>query len=202
MESEPGANVAAPPVPPAPVGRVLVFCGSGPGRRPEYMTAAAELGRRLAAEGLGTVYGGASVGMMGAVADGALGAGGEVTGVIPRQLVDRELAHPGLSELHVVASMHERKALMLSLADAVVALPGGAGTMDELFEVLTWSQLGLHEKPVGLLNIAGYYTSLLGFLDHAVNERLLRAQQRDSLIVADAVAELIPALRARLESTQ
>jgi uncharacterized protein (TIGR00730 family) len=184
------------------VGRVLVFSGSGPGRRPEYMTAAAELGRRLAAEGLGTVYGGASVGMMGAVADGALGAGGEVTGVIPRQLVDRELAHPGLSELHVVASMHERKALMLSLADAVVALPGGAGTMDELFEVLTWSQLGLHEKPVGLLNIAGYYTSLLGFLDHAVNERLLRAQQRDSLIVADAVAELIPALRARLESTQ
>jgi uncharacterized protein (TIGR00730 family) len=189
MESEPGANVAAPPVPPAPVGRVLVFCGSGPGRRPEYMTAAAELGRRLAAEGLGTVYGGASVGMMGAVADGALGAGGEVTGVIPRQLVDRELAHPGLSELHVVASMHERKALMLSLADAVVALPGGAGTMDELFEVLTWSQLGLHEKPVGLLNIAGYYTSLLSFLDHAVNERLLRAQQRDSLIVADAVAD-------------
>jgi uncharacterized protein (TIGR00730 family) len=160
------------------------------------MAAAAELGRALAAEGLGTVYGGASVGMMGAVADGALAAGGEVIGVIPRQLVDRELAHPGLSELHTTESMHERKALMLSLADAVVALPGGAGTLDELFEVITWSQLGLHAKPIGLLEIAGYYQPLLAFLDHAVTEALLRPEQRNTLLVAEDSAVLLRALRS------
>ena len=160
------------------------------------MAAARELGASLAADGLGTIYGGASVGLMGALADSALAVGGEVIGVIPRQLVDAEIAHRGLSQLHVTDSMHERKALMLSLADAVIALPGGAGTMDELFEVITWSQLGLHEKPIGLLDVAGYYQPLLAFLDHAVAEGLLRRQQREALLVAATPVPLLAALRA------
>jgi uncharacterized protein (TIGR00730 family) len=165
------------------VQRVVVFCGSSPGIRPEYAERATELGRLLVERGLGVVYGGASVGLMAAVADAALAAGGEVIGVIPRRLLDSEIAHAGLTKLHVVETMHERKALMAELSDAVIALPGGTGTLDELFEMFTWSQLGLHHKPIGLLEVAGYWEPLLAFLDHAVAERFLRAEHRDTLLV-------------------
>jgi hypothetical protein len=174
--------------------RVLVFCGSSPGRSPAYVEAATALGAALAAQGLGLVYGGAQVGVMGALADAVLAAGGEVIGVIPRMLVDKEVAHTGVSDLRVVETMHQRKALMESLADAVVALPGGFGTIEELFEILTWAQLGIHSKPVGLLNTAGYWDRLLAFVEHMVSERFLRAQQRDSLLVADSPQELLAAL--------
>ncbi len=173
--------------------RVLVFCASSPGR---FVALAGAFGALLAAEGLGVVYGGASVGMMGALADGALGAGGRVIGVIPRHLENSEVTHRGLSELHVVGTMHERKARMLELADAVVALPGGAGTLDELFEAFTWAQLGLHRKPIGVLNPGGYYDSLLAFLDHAVSERLLRAEHRESLLVDADPSALLRRMRA------
>jgi uncharacterized protein (TIGR00730 family) len=165
------------------VQRVVVFCGSSPGARPEYAERAAELGRLLAERGLGVVDGGASVGLMATVADAALAAGGEVIGVIPRRLLDSEIAHAGLTKLQVVETMHERKALMSEQADAVIALPGGTGTLDELFEMFTWSQLGLHHKPIGLLEVAGYWESLLAFLDHAVDERFLRAEHRETLLV-------------------
>jgi uncharacterized protein (TIGR00730 family) len=171
--------------------RVLVFCGSSPGRRPEYAAAAGKLGRLLAERRIGLVYGGASVGLMGAVADAALGAGGEVIGVIPRRLVESELAHAGLSDLRMVETMHERKALMAELSDAVIALPGGTGTLDELFEMFTWSQLGLHRKPIGLLNIAGYWEGLLAFLDHMVDERFIHAENRDTLLVEREAATLL-----------
>ena len=174
-----------------PMRRVLVFCGSSPGRVPEYVESARALGAELAARGLGLVYGGAQVGVMGAVADAVLAAGGEVIGVIPRMLVDREVAHKGLSDLRVVETMHERKALMESLADGVVALPGGFGTLEELFEIVTWAQLGIHAKPVGLINIAGYWDQLLAFIDHMSAERFLHTQQRDALLVADSPAELL-----------
>ena len=163
--------------------RVVVFCGSSPGIRAEYVEVAQELGRVLASRGLGVVYGGASVGVMGAVADGALAAGGEVIGVIPQSLVEREVAHAGLTELRVTGTMHERKALMADLSDGVIAMPGGTGTLDELFELFTWSQLGLHHKPIGLLDVASYWQPLLAFLDHAVTERFLRAEHRDTLLV-------------------
>jgi uncharacterized protein (TIGR00730 family) len=174
--------------------RILVFCGSSPGRRPEYVAAAAELGRLLAERGLGLVYGGASVGLMGAVADAALGSGGEVIGVIPRRLVESEIAHAGLSDLRVVETMHERKALMAELSDAVIALPGGTGTLDELFEMVTWSQLGLHRKPIGLLDVAGYWEHLLAFLDHMVDERFIYAEHRDGLLVERGAAPLLERL--------
>jgi uncharacterized protein (TIGR00730 family) len=132
---------------------------------------------------------------MGTVADAALAAGGEVVGVIPQALVDREIAHPGLSELHVVQSMHERKALMADLSDGFVALPGGTGTLDELFEVYTWTQLGLHAKPLGLLDVRGYWTSLVAFLDHAVAERFVTAEHREMLVVADGPEALLDAFR-------
>jgi uncharacterized protein (TIGR00730 family) len=174
--------------------RILVFCGSSPGRRPEYGEAATELGRLLAERGIGLVYGGASVGLMGAVADGALGAGGEVIGVIPRRLVESEIAHAGVSDLRVVETMHERKALMAELSNAVIALPGGTGTLDELFEMFTWGQLGLHHKPIGLLDVAGYWERLLAFLDHMVDERFIYAEHRDSLLVERGAATLIDRL--------
>jgi hypothetical protein len=174
--------------------RVLVFCGSSPGRLPVYVEHSRALGAELAARGLGLVYGGAQVGVMGAVADAALAAGGEVVGVIPRMLVDREVAHRGLSDLRVVETMHERKALMESLSDAVIALPGGFGTLEELFEIVTWAQLGIHAKPVGLLNIAGYWDQLLAFIDHMVAERFLRAEQRAALLVAASPDELLERL--------
>ena len=148
--------------------RICVFSGSSPGAHPDYAAVTVELGRALAGAGLGVVYGGASVGLMGVLADAALAAGGEVAGVIPQSLVDREIAHPGLTELHVVGSMHERKALMAELSDGFIALPGGTGTLDELFEVYTWTQLGLQAKPLGLLDVRGYFAQLAAFLDHAV----------------------------------
>lgn len=178
--------------------RVLVFCGSSPGRRPEYGAGAAGLGRLLAERGLGVVYGGASVGLMAAVADAALDAGGEVIGVIPKRLTELEISHAGLSELHVVDTMHQRKALMAELSDAVIALPGGTGTLDELFELFTWSQLGLHRKPMGLLDIADYWQPLLAFLEHAVNERFLRAEHLAMLLVERDAAVLLE----RLDSYQ
>jgi hypothetical protein len=174
--------------------RVLVFCGSSPGARPEYAASAQALGGLIAQRGLGVVYGGARVGLMGAVADGALAAGGEVIGVIPRKLVEHEIAHTGLSELHEVTTMHERKALMADLADAVITLPGGAGTLEELFELFTWSQLGLIRMPIGLLDVAGYWQPLLAMLDHMVAERLLRAEHRATLLVSTDGADLLDQL--------
>jgi uncharacterized protein (TIGR00730 family) len=173
---------------------VLVFCGSSPGARPEYAESASALGRLLAQRGLTLVYGGATVGLMGAVAEGALAAGGEVTGVIPRQLVEREIAHTGLTDLREVTTMHERKALMAELSDAVIALPGGTGTLDELFELFTWSQLGLHRMPIGLLDVAAYWQPLLAMLDHMVAERLLRAEHRSTLLVSADAADLLDQL--------
>jgi uncharacterized protein (TIGR00730 family) len=176
------------------VKRVLVFCGSSPGRLPDYAEATGELGRLLAERDLEIVYGGASVGLMGVLADAALGAGGTVIGVIPSRLVEHEIAHAGLTKLHVVETMHERKALMADLADAVIALPGGSGTLDELFELFTWSQLGLHRKPLGLLDIAGYWQPLLAFLEHAVGERFLRAEHLDALLVEASAPALLNSL--------
>jgi len=175
--------------------RICVFLGSNAGRRPEYRQAALDFGRLLARERIGLVYGGASVGLMGALADAALAAGGEVIGVIPQRLVDKEVAHLGLSDLRVVGSMHERKALMASLADAFVALPGGIGTLEELFEVWTWAQLGSHEKPCAVLDVAGYYRPLLRFVDHAVEEGFMRAAHRDMLLVAEDPEALLAGLR-------
>jgi uncharacterized protein (TIGR00730 family) len=162
---------------------VCVFSGSNLGVRSEYDGAARGLGAELARRHMKVIYGGASVGLMGSVADAALEHGGEVVGVIPRALVDREIAHPGLSELHTTESMHERKALMAELSDGFVALPGGFGTLDEMAEVLTWTQLGLHAKPCGILDVAGFYESFLAFLDHSVEEGFVRMQHREMLIV-------------------
>jgi uncharacterized protein (TIGR00730 family) len=155
-----------------------------------------QLGRGLAAAGIGLVYGGASVGLMGRLADSALAAGGEVVGVIPRAMVDLEVAHHGLADLRVVGSMHERKALMADLADAFIALPGGLGTLDELFEILTWAQLGLHHKPIGLLDVDDYFAPLLAFLDGAVRARFLAAEHRRMLLVGDSPEALLDAFRA------
>jgi uncharacterized protein (TIGR00730 family) len=177
------------------VQRLCVFTGSSPGAHPDYARAAEELGRALAGQGLGLVYGGASVGLMGVLADAALDAGGEVVGVIPQALVDREIAHPAVRDLRVVGSMHERKALMAELADGFVALPGGMGTLEELFEVYTWTQLGLHSKPLGLLDVRSYYAQLAAFLDHAVAERFVTAEHREMLVVEERAEALIEAFR-------
>jgi uncharacterized protein (TIGR00730 family) len=163
--------------------RICVFCGSSIGRSTTYVDAAQHLGRTLATRGIGLVYGGASVGTMGVIADAVLDAGGEVFGVIPRSLVDREIAHPNLTRLDIVEGMHERKARMAELADGFVALPGGAGTLEELFEVWTWAQLGLHHKPIGLLDVAGYFDALLELTAHMVAEGFLRTDYRDMLVV-------------------
>jgi uncharacterized protein (TIGR00730 family) len=164
---------------------VCVFCGSNAGARDDYLEAARATGKAIAGRGLTLVYGGAAVGLMGALADAAIEARGEVVGVIPEALVRREIAHPHLTALHSVGSMHERKAMMSDLSDAFLALPGGAGTLEELFEVWTWGQLGHHAKPVGLLNVAGYFDALLGFLDHVTGERFMRKEHRDMLIAED-----------------
>jgi uncharacterized protein (TIGR00730 family) len=163
---------------------VCVFCGSSFGDKPIYRELAEQLGRTLADRGLTLVYGGGNVGLMGVVADAALGAGGRVVGVIPQALVDWEVAHDGLTELIVVQSMHERKARMAEASDAFIALPGGYGTFEEFCEVLTWSQLGLHRKPCGVLNVEGYYDPLLALFERAVQDRFLAAEQRD-LVLAD-----------------
>jgi len=176
--------------------RVCVFCGSSPGARPEYRATAEALGRMLAARGLGLVYGGGNVGLMGVLADAALAAGGEVIGVIPRALVDLEVAHTGLRDLRIVDSMHERKAAMAELAGAFVALPGGIGTLEELFEVWTWAQLGLHAKPCALLDVAGYYAPLVAFLEHAVAARFLRPVHRAMLTVTADPQALLDHLAA------
>jgi uncharacterized protein (TIGR00730 family) len=165
------------------VRRISVFCGSSPGARPAYGQAAEELGRLLVEQGIGLVYGGGHVGLMGRLADAVLEEGGEVVGVLPEALVAKEIGHPGLSDLRVVGSMHERKALMAELSDAFVALPGGLGTVEELFEVYTWAQLGLHRKPCALLDVDGYYEGIASFLAHAVEERFLREDHRAMLIV-------------------
>lgn len=165
--------------------RVCVFCGSSPGARPAYRDAAEVVGRTLAERGIELVYGGASVGLMGAVADAALAAGGTVIGVLPALLADIEIGHAGLSELHVTGGMAERKQVMADLSDGFLALPGGLGTLEELFEMVVLSQLAVHHKPVGLVDVAGYWDHLLAFLDHAVAERLLSAANRELVLHAD-----------------
>src|SRR5512142_1896151 len=171
--------------------RICVFCGSSSGRNPAYLEAARATGRALAARGTGLVYGGGGVGLMGAVADATLDAGGEVVGVIPRALELRELAHRRLTTLHVVGSMHERKAKMAELADGFIALPGGMGTLEELAEILTWAQLGLHARPVGLLDVAGYYGPLIQFFDRAAAEGFIRPEHRRLLLVDRDPAALL-----------
>ena len=170
---------------------ICVYCGSNEGRLPVYAEAARGLGRALVERGLGLVYGGASVGIMGVLADTVLGLGGRVTGVMPEAIVRKEVAHRGLTQLHVTSSMHERKMLMAELSDAFVALPGGIGTLEEIFEAWTWAQLGLHAKPCGLLNVAGYYDELIAFLDHTVAERFVKEANRSMLIVSDDPSELL-----------
>ncbi len=176
--------------------RVCVFCGSSSGVRPEYAQAAREVGTLLAKESIGLVYGGGKTGLMGVVADAALRAGGEVIGVIPEHLEARELAHTGLSDLRVVESMHERKATMADLADGFIALPGGLGTLEEFFEVATWSQLGIQAKPTGLLNVHGYYDLIVRFLEHAVEEQFLRPEHRALIAVSNELAALLATLRS------
>jgi uncharacterized protein (TIGR00730 family) len=176
------------------VQRICVFCGASPGARPAYRDATAQVARMLAAEGIGVVYGGGGVGLMGALADAVIAEGGELTGVIPRSLVDREIAHRDVMDMRVVGSMHERKALMAELSDAFIALPGGIGTLEELFEVYTWAQLGLHQKPCGLLNVEGYYDGIADFLAHAVAERFLREETRELLMIETDAATLIERL--------
>ncbi len=175
---------------------VCVFCGSSPGANGEYLEAARGMGQLLAQRGLTVVYGGASVGVMGAVANGALEAGGKVIGIIPESLVSREVAHHGLPELRVVSTMHQRKAMMSDLSDGFISLPGGVGTLEELFEVLSWAQLGIHRKPCALLNVAGYYDRLLEFLDHAVSEGFVRANQRELLLVEEDSETLLNRMEA------
>jgi hypothetical protein len=174
--------------------RVCVFCGSSPGTRPVYAEAARAMGRLLAERGIGLVYGGGKVGLMGEVADAVLAAGGEVTGVIPRGLMEREVGHQGLTTLHVTGTMHERKALMVDLSDGFVALPGGYGTLDELCEALTWSQLGIHARPCGVLNVDGYFDALLALFDHAVREGFVREAHRGLVLEATEPAALLDAM--------
>lgn len=175
---------------------ICVFAGSCAGDEPAYRAAAVATGRTIAQRGLRLVYGGGNVGMMGALADAALQAGGEVVGIIPQRLVEREAAHHGISDLQIVDTMHQRKARMAELADAFLILPGGIGTMEEMFEVWTWGQLGYHHKPFGLLNAVGYFDPLIAFLDHAVAAKFLSASCRGMLIVDDKVEALIDRLEA------
>jgi hypothetical protein len=177
---------------------VCVFCGSRFGRRQAYTDAAIEVGRLLAQRGTTLVYGGGNVGLMGVAADACLAAGGRVIGVIPQAMVEREIAHLALTDLRIVASMHERKALMAELSQGFIAMPGGFGTFEELFEILTWRQIRIHDKPLGLLNVAGYFDPLLALADHAVEEGFLREEYRSNLIAAGDAVELL----AELESCE
>jgi len=181
---------------PARMRRLCVFCGSSAGRDPDYRRLAEALGRTLAERGIGLVYGGGRVGLMGVLADAAMAGGGAVIGVIPQALLDREIGHRGLTDLRVVGSMHERKALMAELADGFVALPGGVGTLEELFEVWTWGQLGLHAKPCGVLDRDGFYTPLPAFLDQLVHTGFVRPTHRAMLISADTPDGLLAAFEA------
>jgi hypothetical protein len=175
---------------------ICVYCGSSLGARESYRRAAEALGQELARRGLTLVYGGGNVGLMGAMADAALAAGGKVIGVIPQALLDKELGHDGLSELRVVASMHERKAQMAELADGFIAMPGGFGTLEEFCEITTWTQLGFHRKPCGLLNVEGFYDSLLAFLDHATDDGFIWQLHRDIVLSDHRPAALIDRLAA------
>ena len=176
--------------------RIAIYCGANAGADPGHRQAAQALARHLAGRGIGIVYGGGNVGLMGAVADAALAAGGEVIGVIPEALMDKELGHGGVTRLHVVGSMHERKQLMVDLSDGFIALPGGFGTLDELFETLTWLQLGFHGKPVGLLNVGGFFDPLLAFLDQASAAGFVRPEHRACLLVGTAPEPLLEAMLA------
>jgi hypothetical protein len=173
--------------------RLCVFCGSKPGDNPAYAEAAAALGHMLAEQRIGLVYGGASVGLMGVIADATLQAGGDAIGVIPQSLVDKEIAHPDLTQMHIVSGMHERKALMADLSDGFIALPGGIGTLEELFEIWTWAQLGMHSKPCVLLNVVGYYNQLIGFLDQMTQAGYLKESSRSMLRIASNPVEAIAA---------
>ena len=173
---------------------ICVYCGSNFGARNAYVRAAQKLGAEMASQGIALVYGGGNVGLMGAVADAVLAAGGNVVGVMPQALVDKEIAHTGLSDLRVVRSMHERKSLMADLADAFIALPGGLGTLEEFCEVATWTQLGFHKKACGLLNIEGFYDGLLAFLNHATAEKFIRPEHRTIVLGGTDPAELITKL--------
>ncbi len=177
-----------------PVRAVCVFCGSSPGTNPAFTDAAAAFGNGLAARGIGLVYGGASIGLMGVVADAAIAAGGRTTGVITESLSGHEIAHDGLSDLHVVTTMHERKALMASLSDAFVMLPGGFGTLEEFMESVTWAQLGIHDKRCGVLNVDGFFDDLLGFVGLAVRQGFIKARNVESLVVASDPGTLLDAL--------
>jgi len=175
---------------------VCVFCGSSSGARAEYLRAAEALGAVLADEGIEVVYGGASIGLMGAVANAALARGGRVVGIIPKALDSREIAHHGLSKLEIVGTMLERKARMAELATGFVALPGGGGTLDELFEVFTWAQLGMHDKPIVLYQVDGFFDHLLSYLDHATNQGFISLEHRELIRVADSAESVLAALRA------
>lgn len=176
--------------------RLAVYCGSSPGADPAYAAAARALGREMAARGIGLVFGGGHVGLMGAIADAVLEAGGEVIGVIPEALRDKELAHQGCTELHVVSTMHERKSLMADYAKGFIAMPGGFGTFDEIFEMLTWGQLGYHTRPCGFLNVAGYYDALFAFLDSCVEARFVTRVHCEMIIAATDPAELLDRMAA------
>lgn len=177
-----------------PVRSICVFCGASTGTHPAYRDAAVALGQAIARRGLTLVYGGSSVGLMGAVADAAMAAGGEVIGVMPQSLIDAEIGHKGLPRLEVVDGMHARKARMAELSDAFIALPGGLGTLEELFEVWIWGQLGYHAKPLGLLDVNGFYEKLGGFLDHIVEEGFVRPQHRAMLLLGKQPADLLDAM--------
>jgi uncharacterized protein (TIGR00730 family) len=185
------APLAPIPHSPLPIARICVYCGSNTGANPAYATAARHLGTLLGERGMGLVYGGGKVGLMGLVADAALAAGAEVIGVIPEALRAREVGHTGLTELRVVGTMHERKAVMEDLSDGFVALPGGLGTLDELFEILTWAQLGMHRKPCGLLDVEGFFAPLIAWLDHATAEGFIRPQHRAVIAVDTDAARLL-----------
>ncbi len=178
--------------------KICVYCGSSEGRNPAYVQAARDLGERMARRGLDLVYGGASIGVMGAIAEVVLDRGREAIGIIPHALAVKEVAHQGLTAQHVVGSMHERKAMMAEVSDGFIALPGGWGTIEEIFEILTWAQLGFHEKPCGILNVDGYFDGLFTFLDHAFDQQFVREQFRDLLILEQDAERLLD----RFESYQ
>ena len=186
-----------PDAKPDRVGRICVFCGSSVGASPKYLAEARALGQRIARGGWGLVYGGTSIGLMGAMADAALAAGADVVGVLPQALQGREIAHRGVTKLHLVGSMHERKALMASLSDAFIALPGGYGTLDEFFEIVTWAQLQIHAAPCVLINTGGYYDPLLRFLDHAVREEFVKPANRGLVQVASDSREALQWIEER-----
>jgi len=177
--------------------RVVVYCGANVGNNPAYKAAAEDVGRTLAEQGIGLVYGGGGVGLMGVVADAALAAGGEVIGIITEALKALEVEHKNLTSIHVVPDMHSRKAMMLGLSDAVIAMPGGFGTMDELFEALTWSQLDYHRKLCGVLNVAGYYDHLLAWVKHSVDAGLVKAVNMELIVAADNIADVLHGLRTK-----